>query len=142
MGDVVLSDGHWHTLQMVKNGSATVIQVDSGHPRVIQHMTQDFGGLDVLTFSLGGIPPGPAQQKTAAGEAEELFFLTSDYTIRAIFQTLTVNKRDFRSPNTFQVILSVIFNTKNVTYIVGLGGAPFKELSTVMQPLVNSLTRP
>lgn len=73
---------------------------------------------------------------------KSFFFLTSDYTIRAIFQTLTVNKRDFRSPNTFQVILSVIFNTKNVTYIVGLGGAPFKELSTVMQPLVNSLTRP
>ena len=69
MGDVVLSDGQWHTLQLVKNSSATVLHVDGSHPRVIQHATQDFGGLGVLTFSLGGIPPGPAQQKTAAGEA-------------------------------------------------------------------------
>uniref|UniRef100_A0A3Q3MB37 Protocadherin Fat 4 n=1 Tax=Mastacembelus armatus TaxID=205130 RepID=A0A3Q3MB37_9TELE len=67
VGDAVLSDGQWHTLQLVKNGSATVLQVDSSHTRVIQHPTQDFGGLNVLTFSLGGIPPGPAQQKTAAG---------------------------------------------------------------------------
>lgn len=70
VGDVVLSDGQWHTLQLVKNSSATVLQVDGSHPRVIQHPTQDFGGLSVLTFSLGGIPPGPAQQKTAAGEAQ------------------------------------------------------------------------
>lgn len=71
VGDAVLSDGQWHTLQLVKNGSATVLQVDSGHSRLIQHATQDFGGLGVLTFSLGGIPPGPAQQKTAAGEIEQ-----------------------------------------------------------------------
>lgn len=70
VGDVVLSDGQWHTLQLVKNGSATVLQVDGSHPRVIQHTTQDFGGLSVLTFSLGGIPSGPAQQKTAAGETQ------------------------------------------------------------------------
>lgn len=68
IADTVVSDGQWHTLQLQKNGSATVLQVDSGHPRVIQHTTQDFGGLSVVTFSLGGIPPGPAQQKTAAGE--------------------------------------------------------------------------
>ena len=68
VGDVVLSDGQWHMLQLVKNGSATVLQVDGSHPRVIQHATQDFGGLSVLTFSLGGIPSGTAQQKTAAGE--------------------------------------------------------------------------
>ncbi|XP_028271321.1 protocadherin Fat 4 [Parambassis ranga] len=67
VGDVVVSDGQWHTLQLVKNGSATVLRVDSGHPRVVQHATQDFGGLSVLTLSLGGIPPGPAQQKTGAG---------------------------------------------------------------------------
>uniref|UniRef100_A0A3Q2W1L2 Protocadherin Fat 4 n=1 Tax=Haplochromis burtoni TaxID=8153 RepID=A0A3Q2W1L2_HAPBU len=65
--DAVVSDGQWHTLQLVKNGSATVLQVDNGQPRVIQHPTQDFGGLSVLTFSLGGIGPGPAQQKTGAG---------------------------------------------------------------------------
>lgn len=68
VGDAVLSDGQWHTLQLVKNSSATVIHLDSGQPRIIQHPTQDFGGLGVLTFSLGGIPSGPAQQKTAAGE--------------------------------------------------------------------------
>lgn len=68
VGDVVVSDGQWHTLQLVKNGSATVLRVDSGHPRVVQHATQDFGGLSVLTLSLGGIPPGPAQQKTGAGK--------------------------------------------------------------------------
>uniref|UniRef100_A0A669BZ23 Protocadherin Fat 4 n=1 Tax=Oreochromis niloticus TaxID=8128 RepID=A0A669BZ23_ORENI len=65
--DAVVSDGQWHTLQLVKNGSSTVLQVDNGQPRVIQHPTQDFGGLSVLTFSLGGIGPGPAQQKTGAG---------------------------------------------------------------------------
>lgn len=68
VGDAVLSDGQWHTLRLVKNGSATVLRVDGSHSRLIQHATQDFGGLGVLTFSLGGIPPGPAQQKTAAGE--------------------------------------------------------------------------
>lgn len=66
--DALLSDGQWHTLQLIKNGSTTLLQVDDGHSRVIQHTTQDFGGLGVLTVSLGGIPPGPAQQKTAAGE--------------------------------------------------------------------------
>lgn len=70
VGDAVLSDGQWHTLQLVKNGSTTALQVDSSYSRVIQHATQDFGGLSVLTFSLGGIPPGPAQQKTAAGESQ------------------------------------------------------------------------
>lgn len=68
VGDVVLSDGQWHTLKLLKNGSATLLQVDGGYSRFIQHPTQDFGGLSVSTFSLGGIPPGPAQQKTAAGE--------------------------------------------------------------------------
>lgn len=73
IGDALLSDGQWHTLQLVKNRSATLLQVDGSHPRVIQHATQDFGGLSVLTVSLGGIPPGPAQQKTAAGEARLCF---------------------------------------------------------------------
>ncbi|XP_037118459.1 protocadherin Fat 4 [Syngnathus acus] len=67
IGDVVLSDGLWHTLLLVKNSSNTLMQVDNSHSRIIQLPTQDFGGLGVLTISLGGIPPGPAQQKTAAG---------------------------------------------------------------------------
>lgn len=73
LGDSVLSDGQWHILRMFKNGSSTVLQVDSGLPRLIQHATQDFGGLGVLTFSLGGIPTGSAQQKTGAGENLFLF---------------------------------------------------------------------
>jgi len=73
VGEMVLSDGQWHTLQLLKNGSSTLIQVDSSHSRIIQHATQDFGGLSVLTVSLGGIPPGPAQQKTGAGETFECF---------------------------------------------------------------------
>lgn len=68
IGDAELSDGQWHTLQLVKNGSATVIQVDGRYPKLIQHATQDFGGLGVVTFSLGGIPSGSAQQKTGEGK--------------------------------------------------------------------------
>lgn len=68
IGDTVLSDGQWHTLKLLRNGSSTALQVDGRLSRLIQHPTQDFGGLGVSTFSLGGIPPGPAQQKTAAGE--------------------------------------------------------------------------
>lgn len=83
VGDAVLSDGHWHTLRLVKNGSATVLQVDGSHSRFIQHATQDFGGLGVLTFSLGGIPNGPGQQKTAAGEAAQ--FMTEGYNINVFW---------------------------------------------------------
>lgn len=79
VGDAPLSDGQWHTLRMVQNGSATLLQVDGGRPRVVQHATQDFGGLGVLTLSLGGIPPGPAQQKTAAGELRARHFLPRDW---------------------------------------------------------------
>lgn len=68
VGDAPLADGRWHTLQLVRNASATLLRVDGAHSRLIQHATQDFGGLGVLTLSLGGIPPGPARQKTAAGE--------------------------------------------------------------------------
>lgn len=77
LGDAVMSDGQWHTLQLVKNGSSTLLQVDGGLSRVVQHATQDFGGLGVLTLSLGGIPPGPAQQKTGAGEFSESSAATS-----------------------------------------------------------------
>jgi len=68
VGEAALADGLWHTLRLLRNATATVLLVDGGRPRVIQHATQDFGGLAVVTFSLGGIPPGPAQQKTSAGE--------------------------------------------------------------------------
>uniref|UniRef100_A0A3B4TVX1 Protocadherin Fat 4 n=1 Tax=Seriola dumerili TaxID=41447 RepID=A0A3B4TVX1_SERDU len=108
VGDAVLSDGQWHTLQLVKNGSDTVLQVDGGHPRVIQHATQDFGGLGVLTFSLGGIPPGPAQQKTAAGfdgclayvkyNGENMPF-TGEHSLVTLTKTSSSVKIGCRGPN-------------------------------------------
>uniref|UniRef100_A0A8C5FNI2 FAT atypical cadherin 4 n=1 Tax=Gadus morhua TaxID=8049 RepID=A0A8C5FNI2_GADMO len=67
VGEAVLSDGQWHTLRLMKNASATALWVDATPSRVILHPTQDFGGLGVLTLSLGGVPPGASQQKTAAG---------------------------------------------------------------------------
>ncbi|KAG7461989.1 hypothetical protein MATL_G00197140 [Megalops atlanticus] len=65
--DVALSDGQWHTLLLQKNGTATSLRVDGAHLKEILHHTQDFGGVNVLTLSLGGIPSGPAQQKSASG---------------------------------------------------------------------------
>ncbi|XP_058048914.1 protocadherin Fat 4 isoform X2 [Ahaetulla prasina] len=54
--EAYVSDGHWHLLLIEKNGTSTVITVDKIHSRDILHVTQDFGGLNVLTISLGGIP--------------------------------------------------------------------------------------
>lgn len=68
LGEMVLSDGQWHVLQIFKNGSATSLHVDGALLKLIQHPTQDFGGLNVLTMSLGGVPSGPTQQKIASGE--------------------------------------------------------------------------
>ncbi|KAK5864404.1 hypothetical protein PBY51_015650 [Eleginops maclovinus] len=108
VGDTVLSDGQWHTLHLLKNGSATVLLVDGAHPRFIQHPTQDFGGLGVLTFSLGGIPPGPAQQKTAAGfdgcmayvkyNGENLPY-TGDHSLVTLTKTSSSVKIGCRGPN-------------------------------------------
>ncbi|KAM6981316.1 protocadherin Fat 4 [Aplochiton taeniatus] len=67
LGDVVLSDGQWHTLTLLKNSSATALQLDKGPLKVIQHPTQDFGGLNVLSLSLGGAALGSTQQKTPTG---------------------------------------------------------------------------
>uniref|UniRef100_A0A8C5N4G4 Protocadherin Fat 4 n=1 Tax=Gouania willdenowi TaxID=441366 RepID=A0A8C5N4G4_GOUWI len=108
LGDVVMSDGQWHTLWLLKNGSATLVQVDGGHPRIIQHPTQDFGGLGVLTLSLGGIPPGPAQQKTGAGFDGCLAFVkfngdnlpfTGDHSIVTLKKTSSSVKIGCRGPN-------------------------------------------
>ncbi|XP_054647394.1 protocadherin Fat 4 isoform X1 [Dunckerocampus dactyliophorus] len=108
VGDVTLSDGQWHTLLLVKNGSTTFIQVDSSHSRVIQHPTQDFGGLGVSTLSLGGIPSGPAQQKTAAGFDGCLAFVkynnenlpfTGEHSLVALTKTSPSVKIGCRGPN-------------------------------------------
>lgn len=64
LGDSGVSDGRWHTLRLQRNGSVTGLQLDSGTSKMVQHVTQDFGGLEVLTFSLGGVPPGPGSHRT------------------------------------------------------------------------------
>ncbi|XP_048086719.1 protocadherin Fat 4 [Alosa alosa] len=67
LADVPLSDGQWHTLVLQKNGTSTSLRLDGAHLRVIPHTTQDFGGVNVLTMSVGGVPPGPAQPKSSPG---------------------------------------------------------------------------
>uniref|UniRef100_A0A9J7XAC3 Protocadherin Fat 4 n=1 Tax=Cyprinus carpio carpio TaxID=630221 RepID=A0A9J7XAC3_CYPCA len=67
VGDVVLSDGQWHTLLLQRNGSSTILRIDESSSKVILHNTQDFGGIDVHTLSLGGVPTRSAQQKTSPG---------------------------------------------------------------------------
>ncbi|MGH0132515.1 UNVERIFIED_CONTAM: hypothetical protein FKN15_055886 [Acipenser sinensis] len=65
--ELSVSDGQWHTLQIAKNASLTVILIDGTYKREINHNTQDFGGLNVLTLSLGGIPEGQSQQSSRLG---------------------------------------------------------------------------
>ncbi|XP_072481071.1 protocadherin Fat 4 isoform X1 [Notamacropus eugenii] len=62
--EVYVADGHWHSLLMGKNGSSTILSIDRMFSRDILHPTQDFGGIDVLTISLGGIPPNHAPRNT------------------------------------------------------------------------------
>lgn len=65
--EVYAADGQWHSVLLEKNGSATILSVDRTHSRDILHATQDFGGLNVLTISLGGIPSSQPFKSTAAG---------------------------------------------------------------------------
>ncbi|KAM4834271.1 protocadherin Fat 4 [Thomomys bottae] len=65
--EVYVADGHWHIFLIGKNGSATVLSVDRVYSKDILHPTQDFGGLDVLTISLGGIPPNQAHRDAQTG---------------------------------------------------------------------------
>ncbi|XP_043530022.1 protocadherin Fat 4 isoform X1 [Chiloscyllium plagiosum] len=62
--EISVSDGQWHTVVIQKNGSITTFSVDRMYTREILHITQDFGGLNVLTVSLGGVPPGLNYQST------------------------------------------------------------------------------
>lgn len=66
--EAYVADGHWHTFRISKNGSTTVLSVDRLYNRDIVHLTQDFGGLEVLTISLGGIPPNQAHHDTQTGK--------------------------------------------------------------------------
>ncbi|XP_043917634.1 protocadherin Fat 4 [Protopterus annectens] len=54
--EVAVTDGQWHTLLMEKNGSVTTMSIDKTHTKEIHHVTHDFGGLNVLTICLGGMP--------------------------------------------------------------------------------------
>ncbi|KAL9851842.1 LOW QUALITY PROTEIN: protocadherin Fat 4 [Geothlypis trichas] len=65
--EVYAADGQWHSVLLEKNGSATILSVDRTHSRDILHATQDFGGLNVLTISLGGIPSSQPFKSTTAG---------------------------------------------------------------------------
>ncbi|XP_069781342.1 protocadherin Fat 4 isoform X2 [Narcine bancroftii] len=69
--EISVSDGHWHTVQIEKNGSITTFTIDRIYAREILHNTQDFGGLNVLSVSLGGIPPGVNYQSTVPGHREQ-----------------------------------------------------------------------
>ncbi|XP_075056154.1 protocadherin Fat 4 [Mixophyes fleayi] len=65
--EMYLADGRWHTLVMEKNGSTTTMSLDKTYIRDIHHVTQDFGGLNVLTLQLGGFPPGQTSQSNQNG---------------------------------------------------------------------------
>ncbi|XP_024906692.1 protocadherin Fat 4 [Pteropus alecto] len=65
--EVYVADGHWHAVLIGKNGTATVLSIDRIYNRDIVHPTQDFGGLEVLTISLGGIPPNQAHRDAQTG---------------------------------------------------------------------------
>nr|XP_023651622.1 protocadherin Fat 4 [Paramormyrops kingsleyae] len=67
LGDLPVADGQWHTFLLQKNGTATSLRADDSQPKEILHHTQDFGSMDVLTLSLGGVPPGHTHQKSTTG---------------------------------------------------------------------------
>ncbi|XP_055990500.1 protocadherin Fat 4 [Sorex fumeus] len=67
--EAYVADGQWHTVSLARNETATVLSLDHLHRRDILHATQDFGGLDVLTISLGGIPPSQAHRDAQTGFA-------------------------------------------------------------------------
>ncbi|CDQ89622.1 unnamed protein product, partial [Oncorhynchus mykiss] len=108
LGEMVLSDGQWHVLQVFKNGSSTSLHVDGALLKLIQHPTQDFGGLNVLTMSLGGVPSGSTQQKIASGfdgclayvkyNGENLPF-SGDHSTVTISKTSPAVKIGCRGPN-------------------------------------------
>ncbi|XP_042193825.1 LOW QUALITY PROTEIN: protocadherin Fat 4 [Callorhinchus milii] len=62
-----VSDGQWHTVLIENNRSITTFSVDGTYSREILHKTQEFGGWNVQTISLGGIPPGLTHQNTDPG---------------------------------------------------------------------------
>ncbi|XP_019901605.3 protocadherin Fat 4 isoform X2 [Esox lucius] len=105
LGESDLSDGQWHVLQISRNGSTTSLHVDGALVKLTQRPTQDFGGLSVLTISLGGVP---SQQKIALGfdgclayvkyNGENLPF-SGDHSTVTIIKTSPAVKIGCRGPN-------------------------------------------
>uniref|UniRef100_A0A2K5Q1K7 FAT atypical cadherin 4 n=1 Tax=Cebus imitator TaxID=2715852 RepID=A0A2K5Q1K7_CEBIM len=107
--EVYVADGHWHTFLIGKNGTATVLSVDRTYNRDIIHPTQDFGGLDVLTISLGGIPPNQAHRDAQAAGfdgciasmwyGEESLPFSGKHSLASISKTDPSVKIGCRGPN-------------------------------------------
>uniref|UniRef100_A0A4W5QMR3 Protocadherin Fat 4 n=1 Tax=Hucho hucho TaxID=62062 RepID=A0A4W5QMR3_9TELE len=99
LGEMVLSDGQWHVLQMFKNGSATSLHVDGALLKLIQHPTQDFGGLNVLTMSLGGVPSGFDGCLAYVKYNGENLPFSGDHSAVTISKTSSAVKIGCRGPN-------------------------------------------
>ncbi|XP_060103362.1 protocadherin Fat 4 [Heteronotia binoei] len=106
--EVYVSDGHWHSFFIEKNGTSTILVVDQIHSRDILHVTQDFGGLNVVTVSLGGIPPNQAQRSSDPGfdgciaylkYGEESLPFTGKHSLATISRTDPSVKIGCRGPN-------------------------------------------
>ncbi|XP_061109179.1 protocadherin Fat 4 isoform X2 [Conger conger] len=108
LNEIGLSDGQWHTLLLQKNGTATSLRLDGAHTKEILHHTQDFGGINVLTLSLGGVSSGSATQKSASGfdgcfayvkyNGESLPF-SGEHSLATISKTRLSVKIGCRGPN-------------------------------------------
>ncbi|KAF7252592.1 Protocadherin Fat 4 [Varanus komodoensis] len=106
--EVYVSDGHWHSFFIEKNGSSTMLTVDKTRSRDIPHVTQDFGGLNVLTISLGGIPSNQAFRSNDPDfdgciaylkYGEEMLPFVGKHSLAVISRTDTSVKIGCRGPN-------------------------------------------
>ncbi|KAG8454113.1 hypothetical protein GDO86_000669 [Hymenochirus boettgeri] len=73
--EMYVADGRWHTLLMEKNGSTTSLAVDKIYNREIHHVTQDFGGINVLKIKLGGTLPASISQGSHHGFEGCIFYV-------------------------------------------------------------------
>ncbi|KAL4641609.1 protocadherin Fat 4 [Arapaima gigas] len=106
--EVPFADGQWHTLLLQRNRTTTSLLADSTHLKEIVRHTQDFGGINVLTLSLGGTPSGATQQKSSSGfegciayvkyNGESLPF-SGEHSIVTISKTHPSVKVGCRGPN-------------------------------------------
>lgn len=98
--EVYVSDGHWHSVFIEKNRTYTILTVDKAYTRMILHVTQDFGALNVLTVSLGGIPPNQALRSSDPGKRD---------SINVLYKAGNVNSMNF-SPATMEHDKSTYFD--------------------------------